>query len=238
MLGWVAVGVVWGTKQDGAVPGYALYQHSRELQLCIGAVVGVLYHVMMGKGVVADSVPGFIHLPHKGQVLLHLQTYHEECCRYVVFLQNTEHLRGPFAVGTVIEGDNEVFGVAMTDFCHSIVGWQFAVYFIGYKSVVLVFHDGYVARLRFRLHLQHLSVAHEVHVVQTSYLEQLLQVPVGGVFVTHVLAVVVPYTGIFCAQSPHAESGKMVFCPEAHDIIGCGGISEINLMELVVVIYI
>ena len=156
----------------------------------------------------------------------------------MVFLQNTEHLGSPLAVGTIIEGDDEVFGVAMTDFCHSIIGWQFAVYFIGYKSVILVFHDGYVAWLRFRLHLQYLSVAHEVHIVQTSYLEQLLQVPVGCVFVTHVLAVEVPYTGIFCAQSPHAESGKMVFCPEAHDIIGCGSISEINLMELVVVIYI
>ena len=136
-----------------------------------------------------------------------------------MFLQNAEHQRGPLAVGAVIESDDEVFGVAVSYFCYSIVRWQFAVYFIGYKSVVLVFHYGYVARLRFRLHLQHFSVAHEVHVVKTSYLEQLLKVPPGGVFVTHVLTVEVPYTGIFRTQSPYAESGKMVFCSEAHDII-------------------
>ena len=89
MLRWVSISIIRCAEEDGAMSSNTLNEHSRQLQLCIRAVVRVLDHVMMGKGVVTNGMTSVIDFLYQGQVLLHLQSYHKEGSRHIILLQRT-----------------------------------------------------------------------------------------------------------------------------------------------------
>ena len=89
MFRWVGISIIRRTEEDSTMSCHTLYQHSCQLQLCIRAAVGVLNHVMVGEGVVTNGVAILIYLLYQWQILLHLQSHHEERCRDIILLQRT-----------------------------------------------------------------------------------------------------------------------------------------------------
>ena len=115
VLGRISVSIVRRTEENGALTGHTLDEHTCELQLSIGAVVGVLDHVVVSEGMVADGVALVIDFLHQRQVLLHLQADHEEGGRSMIVLESTEDRGCPAGIGTVVEGEQQVFGTAVSE---------------------------------------------------------------------------------------------------------------------------
>ncbi len=64
----------------------------------------------MREGVVADLVPFVVNAARQRGVVVRLNANEEEGCGRVLALQHIENFRGPLRIGTVVEGDRDLFG--------------------------------------------------------------------------------------------------------------------------------
>ena len=103
------------------MPRHAFDEHTSQFEFNVSSACRILHHVMMGKGVIAYGVTIFIHLLHQRQVLFHLETYHKERSRHVILLEGFEYTGSPAAVGTIIEGQHQLFISCMSEFVYLIV---------------------------------------------------------------------------------------------------------------------
>ena len=184
---------------------------------------------------VADSVSSVIYLLHQRQVLLHLQSHHEERSRDIIFLQRTQHGRCPAAVWSVIEGDNELFILTFTKSLDGICWRKGVIILLRDKAVILIYCHWYISRVRLRCYFQHLSRSNEINIIGAVKLHQLLNRHPCHILPRHILTIEAPYTFVFSAQTPQTIACEMIFSTKAHDIKGGRCISKEHLMNLSII---
>ena len=149
MTGGVGISVIRGAEENSALPRYAFQEHTRQFQLGKRTLVGILCHVMMGESVVSYRVSSIIDLLHKREVLLHLQSHHEESRRHTILFQRTQHRRRPVRIRSVIEGEDKLLVPASAQPLNGVCGGKFPIMFFCYQPVVLVNAHGDLPRMRF-----------------------------------------------------------------------------------------
>ena len=219
VLRGIGIGIVRRTEEDGALSGDTLEEHTGELELGIGAVVGVLDHIVVGEGVVADGEAVLIDFLHQRQVLFHLQADHEESSGRMITLEGAQDRGRPAGIRAVIKGQQQIFGTAMAEFRDRVGGGQALVALLRDDLIVGVYLYGDLSGLRLRLHVEDLARTDEVDIVVTGQPQHPVHVPALHLLPCQVFAIEVPQAVVFGAETPKAKACQMIGDAEAHDII-------------------
>ena len=102
-------------------------------------------------------------------------------------------------VGTVVEGQNQLFRLAFAQSLYGVGGGKCLIIFFGNQTIVLVDGYGNLAVMGFRGYVEHLAGTYKVHVVGAIQLHQLAIRQLGSILPRHVFAVKSPYTFVFRA---------------------------------------